>query len=79
MDDLIFPLATNKVFFRIRNMKEVFAPNIKFYIDMLMLLQAKEYVCCVEKDYVYWLTAVFEQNFTSVEKVGNFVFDHLTT
>lgn len=45
LDDLIFPLAPNKVFFRIKGMREIFAPNIKFYIDMLLLLQAKEYVC----------------------------------
>lgn len=79
LDDLIFPLATNKVFFRIREMREIFAPNIKFYIDMLLLLQAKEYVCCTDQDYVQQLIAVFEHNFTSVNQVRDFVFEHLTT
>jgi hypothetical protein len=34
-------------------MKEIFAPNIKFYIDMLQLMQAGEYVCCVDEAYLY--------------------------
>ncbi|GAA3990371.1 hypothetical protein [Mucilaginibacter dorajii] len=54
-DDVIFPLAPNKELFRIRDMKEIFAPNIKFYIDMLQLMQAQEYVCYVAKDYLLWL------------------------
>jgi hypothetical protein len=79
LDDIIFPLAPNKVLFRIRNMKEIFAPNIKFYIDMLLVLQAKEYVCCVDQDYIQWLIAVFEQNFSSMADVREFVFEHLIT
>jgi len=78
LDDLIFPLAPNKVFFRIKGMREIFAPNIKFYIDMLMVLQAKEYVCCVDQNYIHWLMAVFEKNFSSPDDVRKFIFDHLT-
>lgn len=78
LDDLIFTLAPNKVFFRIKEMREVFAPKIKFYIDMLMVLQATEYVCCVDQDYTQWLMAVFKENFSSTEEVRQFVFDHLT-
>ena len=79
LDDLIFPLAPNKVFFRIKGMREIFAPNIKFYIDMMMVLQAKEYVCCVDQDYIQWLMAVFEQNFRSADEVREFIFEHLNS
>ena len=41
LDDLIFPLASNKVFFRIKGVRDIFAPNIKFYIDMLMVFRQK--------------------------------------
>ncbi|WP_191190048.1 hypothetical protein [Mucilaginibacter pankratovii] len=79
LDDLIFPLAPNKVFFRIKGMREIFAPNIKFYVDMLLVLQAQKYVCCVNHDYIPWLMAVFEQNFSSVNKVRECIFEHLTS
>ncbi|TSJ44431.1 DUF4238 domain-containing protein [Mucilaginibacter corticis] len=79
LDDIVFPLAPNKVFFRIKGMREIFAPNIKFYIDMLVVLQAKEYVCCVDQDYIPWLIAVYEQNFKSADHVREFIFEHLTT
>ncbi|WEA01776.1 DUF4238 domain-containing protein [Mucilaginibacter sp. SJ] len=79
LDDLIFPLGPNKVFFRIKDMRDVFSPNIKFYIDMLMVLQAKEYVCCIDKDHIQRLIAFYEQNFESIEGVIDFVFTHLTT
>jgi len=78
LDDLIFPLAPNKVFFRIKGMRKIFAPNIKFYIDMLMVLQAKEYVCCMDQDYVPRLMAVYEENFRSADHVREFLFEHLT-
>jgi len=77
LDDLIFPLAPNKVLFRIQGIKEIFAPNIKFYIDMLQLMQAKEYVCCVDKEYLLGLKEAFQQNFRSVEELRKFIFNHL--
>ena len=77
LDDLILPLAPDKVLFRIRNMKEIFAPNIKFYIDMLQLMQAREYVCCVDKEYLLWLKEAFQQNFSSADELRKFIFNHL--
>jgi hypothetical protein len=79
LDDVIFPLAPDKVLFRIRDMKEIFAPNIKFYIDMLQLMQAEEYVCCVDPEYLLHLKEAFQQNFSSVEELRKFIFDHLDT
>jgi len=58
-------------------MKEIFAPNIKFYIDMLQLMQAEEYVCCVDKEYLLWLKEAFRQNFSSVEGLREFIFESL--
>lgn len=78
LDDLIFPLAPNKVFFRIKDMREIFAPNIKFYIDMLMVIQAKEYVCSVDSEYLLHLKEAFRQNYSSVADLRNFIFEHLT-
>ncbi|MCR8556997.1 DUF4238 domain-containing protein [Mucilaginibacter sp. BJC16-A38] len=78
LDDLIFPLTPNKVFFRIRHMRGIFAPNIKFYIDMLMVLQAREYVCCVDTEYLLHLKEAFRQNFGSEAELRKFIFDHLT-
>lgn len=78
LDDLIFPLAPDKVFFRIKGLREMFAPTIKFYIDMLMVLQAKEYVCCVDQEYIPWLMAVYVQNFRSADHLREFIFEHLT-
>ncbi|MCO5949846.1 DUF4238 domain-containing protein [Mucilaginibacter flavidus] len=77
LDNLIFPLAPNKVLFRIRDMTEKFAPNIKFYIDMLQLMQAREYVCCVDQEYLLGLKEAFQQNFSSVAELRKFIFDHL--
>ncbi|HEY4198263.1 MAG TPA: DUF4238 domain-containing protein [Mucilaginibacter sp.] len=77
LDDLIFSLAPNKVLFRIRNMKEIFAPNIKFYIDMLQLMQAGEYVCCVDEAYVQSLVSEFHKSFGSVDLLRKFIFEHL--
>ncbi|SDE64601.1 Protein of unknown function [Mucilaginibacter pineti] len=79
LDDMIFPLAPNKVLFRIRNMKEVFAPNIKFYIDMLQLMQAREYVCCVDKEYLLWLKEAYRQSFNTIDELRSFIFESLTS
>lgn len=76
LDDLIIPLAHNKVFFRIKGMREMFAPNIKFYIDMLQLMQASEYVCCVDQEYLLWLREAFQQNFSAVDELRKFIFNH---
>jgi hypothetical protein len=78
LDDIIFPLTPNKVFFRIRDMRDVFAPNIKFYIDMLMLMQATEYVCCIDIEYPNLLKASFQENFESITDLRAFIFEHLT-
>jgi hypothetical protein len=78
LDDLIFPLAPNKVMFRIRDMKEKFSPNIKFYIDMLLVVQAKEYACCVDQDYLQELKTIFERDFGTAETLRNEIFAHLT-
>jgi hypothetical protein len=76
-DDLILPLAHNKVMFRIKGMKRVFAAAIKFQIDMLVLMQAKEYVCCVDQDYVQLLVSEFHENYGTVEVLRKVIFEYL--
>ena len=77
-DDLILPLASNKVMFRIKGMKRAFAPGIKFEIDMLVLMQAKEYVCCVNPDYLNALKSSFEKDYGSLDVLREAIFQHLT-
>jgi len=77
LDDLIFLLARNKVMFRIKGMKRVFAPAIKFQIDMLVLMQAKEFVCCVDQDYVLVLVSEFHKNYGTVEVLRKVIFEYL--
>jgi len=76
-DDLILPLAHNKIMFRIKGMKRVFAPAIKFQIDMLVLMQAKEYVCCVVQAYVRSLVSAFHEHYDTVELLRKAIFDYL--
>ncbi len=44
---------------------------------MLQLVQAREYVCCVDKEYLLWLKEAFQQNFSSEEELRKFIFNHL--
>ena len=76
-DDLILPLAHNKVMFRVKGMKRSFAPAIKFQIDMLVLMQAKEYVCCVDQAYVQSLVAAFHEHYGSVDVLRKVIFEYL--
>jgi len=45
---------------------------------MLVLVQAKEYVCCVDQDYVNRLVKVYNQSFASIDDLRNTVFGHFT-
>lgn len=77
-DDLILPLAANKVMFRIKGMKSELLPWIKFYIDMLVLMQACAYACCVDREYLELLKLRFEEDFESVDALREALFDELT-
>jgi len=76
-DDLILPLAHHKVMFRIKGMKRNFSAAIKFQIDMLVLMQAKEYVCCVDQAYVHLLASKFHENYGTVEALRKMIFESL--
>lgn len=76
-DDLILPLAHNKVMFRVKGMKRNFPAAIKFEIDMLVLMQAKEYVCCVDEAYVLALRSEFYKHYGTVDKLRNRIFEIL--
>ena len=76
-DDLILSLAHNKVMFRIKGMKRNFPVTIKFEIDMLVLMQAKEYVCCVDQAYVQALRSEFDKYYGTVDVLRKMIFESL--
>lgn len=76
-DDLILPLAENKVMFRIRNMSRKFASTVKFHIDMLLLVQARDYVCCTDQEYVHLLASTFDENYGTAEVLRKKIFQSL--
>ena len=76
-DDLILSLAHNKVMFRVKGMKRNFPAAIKFEIDMLVLMQAREFVCCVDQDYLRALKDCFYKDYGTVEMLRKVIFESL--
>jgi len=76
-DDLILPLAHNKVMFRVKGMKRNFSAAIKFEIDMLVLMQAREYVCCADAAYLDALIASFHKDYGTVAVLRKVIFESL--
>ncbi|MDB4926611.1 MAG: hypothetical protein JWR23_2667 [Mucilaginibacter sp.] len=44
---------------------------------MLPLMQAKEYVCCVDQAYVYALKSAFSNDFSSIDELRKVIFESL--
>jgi len=74
-DDFILPLTENKVMIRIKKLKPKFWSTVKVDIDMLLLVQAKEYVCCVDQKYPVLLKASFLKNYGSIDLLRKRVFE----
>ena len=58
-------------------MKRNFPATIKFEIDMLVLMQAKEYVCCVDQAYVQALRSEFHKYYSTVDVLRKMIFKSL--
>jgi hypothetical protein len=64
-DDFIFPLSPTHILFRHRPAPKSINPHMRVFLDMLLLIQAHEYVSCVDKEYPQILLNAFQQDFSS--------------
>lgn len=74
-DDFILPLTANKVLIRIKKIKPRFWSTVKVEIDMLLLYQAKEYVCCTDSQYPVLLKSSFVNSYQTVENLRRIIFE----
>lgn len=74
-DDFILPLSANKVLIRIKKLKPQFWSTVKAEVDMLLLCQAKEYVCCTDKLYPILLKFNFLKKYHTVENLRKIIFE----
>jgi hypothetical protein len=51
--------------------------DIKIAIDLIILKQAKRYVCCTDTKYVEMLNKLFETKYKSLDKLKADVFETL--
>ncbi len=79
-EELIFPLAKNKILVRTRRDKPSKLPaSFKLHLDILILQQATVYVCCANKEYLKLLVNdlySFSKNYDFREKMKDSVFSH---
>jgi hypothetical protein len=76
-DDFILPLTENKILIRIKKLKPKFWSTVKIDIDMLVLLQANEYVCCTDERYPEMLKGLFLQKYRSIERLRMAIFQDI--
>jgi hypothetical protein len=76
IDDFIFPLTKTHYFIRSNKINSV--PNtVKIEIDLILLYQAKKYACCTDYNYISMLKSCFIQNYKSLDKLKQKVFQDL--
>ncbi len=76
-DDFILPLTSEKILIRTKKVKKQIHTNVKVEIDMLLLMQANEYVCSTDLTYPIILKQVFSNEYKSVENIRNKIFEKL--
>jgi len=76
-DDFILPLTENKILIRIKKLKPNFWSTVKFDIDMLVLLQANEYVCCTDDRYPAMLKDLFQKKYQSINRLRTGIFESI--
>lgn len=76
-DDVIFPLTHTHVFVRAKGIDKNVMVNIKIAIDLILLKQAKRYVCCTDTKYVEMLNKLFETKYKSLDQLKAEVFETL--
>ena len=79
-EELIFPLAKNKILLHTRRNKPSKLPSsFKLHFDMLLLQQATRYVCCSNKEYLELLVTdlySFSKHNDFLEKMRQKVFNY---
>ena len=76
-DDVIFPLTHTHVFVRAKGINNNVLIHIKIAIDLIVLKQARKYVCCTDIKYVEMLNELYEKKYASIDQLKNEVFDSL--
>lgn len=73
-DDFVFPITPKEVLFRHRlKIPRVYAP-VRVMIDMLQVMQAKEYVVCSDLEYPLKSRDTFSTMYGSIEKLREAIF-----
>lgn len=74
IDEMIFPLTPTQILIRNRFDSLTIHSVVRIYIDMLLLMQAKEYVACTDPSYPISLKEQFHHRFTSVDELRQTLF-----
>jgi hypothetical protein len=75
-DDFIFPLSSDKVFFRANKFNDI-VPSIKVLIDLILFNQAVKYVSCTDVEYIHELSELKTKYSPNFDKLRNFIFMEL--
>lgn len=76
-DDFVLPINRNIIFLRTKNNRQPIHTTIKIHIDMMVLMQSKELVCCTDTKYVDMLMKVFNKDFKTLDNLRKYIFHHL--
>lgn len=76
LDDFIFPLTNELVFFRSQKINNI-SNTIKAEIDLIILKQAMRYVSCTDPTYIYMLNTYYEENYSNLGMLIEHVFTEL--
>ena len=75
-DDFIFPLTSNKLFIRGKNVIKC-KNTIKVEIDLLIYKQAEKYVCCTDERYIRELEKIFQTNYRNLDDLRFSIFKQI--
>lgn len=76
-DDFILPLTKDKILIRTQKLKKMIVSNVKIEIDMLLVAQAKEYICCTDNRYISMLKSVFLNEYKTTDYLREAIFDKM--
>lgn len=73
-DDFVLPLNRNIIFVRSKKIKQAIHPTVKVHIDMLILMQSEELVCCTDIKYVDMLRDLFNKSIRTIDILRKYIF-----
>jgi hypothetical protein len=76
-DEFIFPLTPTQILIRNRMKGIIVYSPIRVLIDMMLLIQAREYVSCTDLKYPLLLQAAYKTSYSSVEHLREDIFKHI--